>query len=170
MVDQRDYDDLAGAWTLLYEHPALMWMPPLWRVADAMPPEMLSRHAVRSVERNLLVNVRLGGDARCIVRLSTGPLEDRALGDGVDPVSPSARRDERLDVEASTFEDAMCALARRVVEVYGPPPVGEGPSVEWGRDAHLEKLSLDDEENPSARVKPPRAPVEAHRVVLPRGL
>jgi hypothetical protein len=146
MVDERNSHDLAGAWALLYEHPALMWIPPLWRAAeDAVTPEMLTRHAVRAVERNLLVNVRSGGEARCVVRLSTGPLEDRALGDGVDPVSPSARRDERLDVEASTFEDALCALARRVVEVYGPPPVTARSLLECEQGAHLEQVSFDNE-------------------------
>jgi hypothetical protein len=72
------------------------------------------------VERNLLVQILAGPDGRVVVHVTTGPLADRSLGDGVDPVTPAALRDERLDVRAATFEDAVCELARRVVAVYGP--------------------------------------------------
>jgi hypothetical protein len=104
--------DLAGAWAVLREHPALMWTPPLWRGNPAGP-------VFRAVERNLLVEVVETGDGRGAVRLSTGPLRDRVIGDGVDPVAPVAERDVRLDVRAATFEDAVKALAERVVGLYG---------------------------------------------------
>lgn len=113
---------VADAWAVLYEHPALTWTPPLWRLTDdhGASRSALTRHEVRAIERNLLVQVLPDEGGRCVIRLSTGPLEDRPLGDGVDPLAPSARRDERLDVQAATFEIALCALARRVLDVYGP--------------------------------------------------
>jgi hypothetical protein len=126
VVDDLVSRDPASAWALLCAHPALSWTPPLWRGVDEELTEAVrARHAVRAIERNLLVNVRSSGDGNYVVTLSTGPLEDRLIGDGVDPIAPSGRRDERLDVEATTFEDALCALANRVVELYGP---GQGPT------------------------------------------
>jgi hypothetical protein len=107
---------------MLYAHPALNWTPPLWRSPDETCEQgsLTARHAVRAVERNLLVQILAGTDGRVEVQLSTGPLADRPLGDGIDPVTPAALRDERLDVRAYTFEDAVCELARRVLSVYGP--------------------------------------------------
>jgi hypothetical protein len=131
MVDHLKSWRPVDAWTLLYEHPALSWIPPMLRNASEAGSDsgVVSRHAVRAIERNLLVNVRTSADGRCLVALSTGPLVDRELADGVDPVAPAAAHDNRLDVEADTFEDALCALARRVVEVYGPSSVGAGRRV-----------------------------------------
>lgn len=122
MTDDTAFSDPVHAWNLLHSHPALSWTPPMWRSAeDDAYRARTAPHVVRAVERNLLVNVRPGQDCRYVVALSTGPLEDRPLGDGIDPVAPAARRDPRLDVEAQSFETALCALARRVVDVYGPP-------------------------------------------------
>lgn len=119
---ERESVDVAKAWTLLYEHPALTWTPPIWRTPEGeqSPGMPLACHAIRAVERNLLVQVKQA-DGQPVVFLSTGPLEDRQLGDGIDPVAPAACRDERLDVQAVTFEKALCALALRVIDVYGMP-------------------------------------------------
>jgi hypothetical protein len=111
---------LADAWALLSAHPALTWVPPLWRDATEMDTGWAREQAVSAVERNLLVHIGVDGRG-VMVRLGTGPLVDRNLGDGVDPVNPAARHDRRLDVEAPTFEDAVCALADRVVQILGPP-------------------------------------------------
>lgn len=127
---------VADAWALLSEHPALTWVPPLWREAPDQDAHRARRQAISAVERNLLVHVAVAGEG-VVVRLGTGPLVDRDLGDGVDPMNPVARHDRRLDVEARTFEDALCALAHRVVQVFGPAddvaarqagPSGLGPS------------------------------------------
>jgi hypothetical protein len=126
MVDHLGPRGLVDAWMLLYEHPALSWTPPMLRRDSGAASEtgIVARYVVRAIERNLLVNVRAGADGRYLVALSTGPLVDREIGDGIDPVAPAAARDDRLDVEADTFEDALCELARRVVEIYGPSSVG----------------------------------------------
>ena len=131
MVDHLESWGPVDAWMLLYEHPALSWTPPMLRNGREAGSDsgVVTRHAVRAIERNLLVHVRTSADGRCLVALSTGPLVDRVIGDGIDPVAPAAARDDRLDVEAETFEDALCALARRVMEVYGPPPVETGMQV-----------------------------------------
>lgn len=117
--------DLASAWQLLYSHPALAWTPPLLRGATGAASASTTSPVVRAIERNLLVNINRDSEGICYVMLSTGPLEDRLLGDGVDPVTPTARRDERLDVRAPTFEAAVCELAARVLDVYGPCSVQE---------------------------------------------
>lgn len=115
--------DVADAWAVLRDHPALMWVPPLWRGAPDGP-------VYRAVERNLLVEVVGEADGHSAVRLATGPLRDRVVGDGVDPVAPVAERDGRLDVRAATFEDAVRVLAERVLLWYGPcgpAIVGDAP-------------------------------------------
>lgn len=114
---------LADAWARLCEHPALTWVPPAWRPAGPIPLDaagVMSRAVVRAVERNLLVRVETTRGAGVVVRLGIGPLTDREVGDGVDPVNPLACHDRRLDVEAPTFEDALCALAVKVEQVLGP--------------------------------------------------
>lgn len=107
------------AWALLRRHPALMWVPPLWR-AGAPGPAAGDTHAVRAIDRNLILAVAAGPHGRCTYRLGTGPLRDRELGDGVDPTAPAPTHDPRLDVEAATFDQALCALADRVLTYYGP--------------------------------------------------
>lgn len=103
------------AWEFLAAHPALSWTPPMWR---GVAPDLCA-YTLRAVERNLLVTLVDDGHGNALVRLSIGPLQDRELGDGVDPVAPAPVRDPRLDVEAATFEAALEALAARVVDVYG---------------------------------------------------
>lgn len=103
--------DLAHAWAVLREHPALMWTPPIWRHDPQGP-------VYRAIERNLLVEVVADGGTS-LVRLATGPLRDRVVGDDVDPVAPVAERDSRLDVRAASFEDAVRVLAERVLDCYG---------------------------------------------------
>lgn len=119
----------AHAWAVLHEHPALMWIPPLWRTEHQSADNdiFLSRHAVRAIERNLVIDVQPAAGGGCTVRLATGPLHDRQLGDGVDPVAPAATHDSRLDVSAATFESALCALAERVTDVYGPATTTAAP-------------------------------------------
>ena len=118
---QGQLASVVEAWKLLCEHHALNWTPPMWRrELGGGDQRRAARHAVRAVERNLLVQVECDEQGRSVVRLSTGPLRDRELGDGIDPVAPAAERDRRLDVEGPTFEVALCALAARVVEFYGP--------------------------------------------------
>jgi hypothetical protein len=126
MNEEPRCGDLASAWKLLYSHPALAWTPPLLRGAAGSASVSPTSPVVRAIERNLLVNINRDSEGICYVMLSTGPLEDRLLGDGVDPVAPTARRDERLDVRAPTFEAAVCELAARVVDVYGPCSAQEG--------------------------------------------
>lgn len=115
--------DPARAWAVLYDHPALTWIPPLWRLPDGPDRQgrrhVQERHAVRAIERNLVVQVQPAPDGGFTVKLATGPLRDRPMGDGVDPIAPTAAHDSRLDVTASTFESALCALAARVTAVYG---------------------------------------------------
>lgn len=135
MTDETAFSDPVHAWAFLHSHPALSWTPPMWRtVDDLVSSERTDRHVVRAVERNLVVNVRPGRGCPYVVALTTGPLEDRTLGDGVDPMAPAARHDPRLDVEAETFESALCALARRVVAVYGQP----GASANTGHSDYTE--------------------------------
>lgn len=118
---------VADAWARLCEHPALTWVPPAWRPAGPVPADAagaMSHAVVRAAERNLLVRVETAGGAGVVVRLGIGPLTDREVGDGVDPVHPLACHDRRLDVVAATFEDALCALAVRVEQVLGPSRPG----------------------------------------------
>jgi len=109
--------DFLQAWSWLRDHPALMWVPPLWRSSSSEPVGG-ERHAVRAIERSLTVSVE-SGHGGPVVRLATGPLEDRTVGDGVDPLVPAAVYDERLVVQAGSFEEAVIALALRVGRVYG---------------------------------------------------
>lgn len=59
--------DFAGSWALLRDHPALMWVPPLWRHDPDGP-------VYRAIERNLLVEVVDDATGTSLVRLATGPL------------------------------------------------------------------------------------------------
>jgi hypothetical protein len=106
------------AWKWLLDHPALVWVPPLWRTTSAHAIGG-TRHTVRAVERNLTVTVEMGPGGP-LIQLITGPLEDRTSRDGsVDPLIPAAVRDERLIVQAGSFEEAVVALAATVAQVYG---------------------------------------------------
>jgi len=106
------------AWRALRCHPALMWTPPVWRVGVAQDPDSL-RHALSALDHNLSVDVRCDVRGRVAVVLSVGPLRDRWLDDGVDPVRPEAALDERVTVEAPTFEEALLRLRSSVDKQFG---------------------------------------------------
>jgi hypothetical protein len=114
-----DDGEVAAAWAELREHPALSWVPPMWRsMSPTTDPE---RHAVSALERNLLVEVVPGHGKGLQVRLKTGPLTDRRVGDGVDPTTPSVSYDPALTVLAPTFEIAVIELRNAVLNAYGAP-------------------------------------------------
>lgn len=136
----HENEKLAAAWRLLREHPALQWTPPLWRDTGPTPTarDLLRKHAWRSVERNFVVDVGVSAtECRTWVRVTTGPLQDRPVGDGVDPLVPAAVHDPRLDVMAATFEQAVIVLAHRVLDVYGPPHATRD-----GTDGHVAPQGL----------------------------
>lgn len=106
------------AWSWLREHPALTWVPPLWRSNDESAIGGTG-HTIRAIECNLVVTVEHGTHGP-VIRLITGPLKDRPWGDGtIDPLVPASVRDERVAVQAGSFEEAVVALAARVASVYG---------------------------------------------------
>src|SRR5258708_31597705 len=109
--------DFAHCWEILARHPRLTWLPPFWR-GDTQP-QYGGTPIVRAVERNLVVSVRHSPDGFRVV-LDTGPLSDLVRRDGVDPLTPIMEIDPRLHVEAASFENAVCELARTVVQIYGP--------------------------------------------------
>lgn len=121
-------EDVLRAWTELREHPELKWVPPMWRPqagASTQPIGGVSeidvdRVVVRAVERNLVIEiVNTTRDGMC-VRLSTSPLQDRRVGDGVDPTTPAVCADRKVGAMAPTFEQAIVKLRNAVVEEYGP--------------------------------------------------
>lgn len=111
-----------SAWHDLAEHPALLWVPPVWR-SENFRPQCLSpvemRHAVRAVDRNLIVHVR--GEATPYVELIVAPLADRVIGDRVDPTTPVVANEPRLSARATSFEDAVIALRAEVFHALGDP-------------------------------------------------
>jgi hypothetical protein len=110
---------VSAAWQELRSHPALLWTPPMWRSPDGRK-DMVGGHALSAIDRNLKVDLLKGPDGALRVRLLTGPLEDRWVRDGVDPLTPSATMDPRLEVVAPTFEAAVLSLRDAVVDEYGP--------------------------------------------------
>ena len=114
-------NQLAQAWHDLRHHPALIWVPPMWRLdtEESAASSAAGRHAVSAVDRNLTIDI-CPCDHGVEVRLGTGPLIDRALGNGtVDPTTPAAVLDPRLTSSAPTFEQALVHLRDVVVRRYG---------------------------------------------------
>lgn len=113
--------EVAAAWLELREHPALRWVPPMWR--SASPSTGPDRHTLSAVEKNLMVEIVNDSGCAIQVRLATGPLVDRRVGDGVDPLTPAISVHPELIVSAPTFEQAIIGLRDAVVHVYGPSDV-----------------------------------------------
>lgn len=111
-------DRIQSAWAELVEHPALTWVPPLWRADDDSPAALVAArsHRVSALQRNLRVEV-VPGHPRARVRLVTGPLTDRETPTGVDPLQPAALPFD-LVAEGPTFEDAVVALRDEVRSRY----------------------------------------------------
>jgi hypothetical protein len=109
--------EFARAWDELRGHPALSWVPPMWRTDTGS--DLDTPHVVRAVDKNLFVDITSDGDHRVMVQLRTGPLRDRIVGDGLDPVTPVASVDPELTVVAPSFEEAVLELRDVVVAVYG---------------------------------------------------
>ncbi|MEV5000499.1 hypothetical protein [Nocardioides sp. LML1-1-1.1] len=109
--------EVADAWNDLHAHPALQWVPPMWRTAR--PTTAPSQHAIHAIEVNLVVAVESANSA-VKVRLATGPLHDKVLSDGVDPVTPTIHTDPNLCVSAATFEEALVELRDVLIHNYGP--------------------------------------------------
>lgn len=140
--DRSTAVEAVRAWHDLRTHPTLLWIPPLWRpsVGGRANAELSLRYGVPAVERNLVVDIDVDDHGQVRVTLATGPLSDRPLADGVDPVNPAATLDSRLRVSAATFEDAVVRLRDTVVRELGPPPnATRGPAgsrkVALGRSA-----------------------------------
>lgn len=122
--------EVARAWVELKEHPALSWVPPIWRGSSTMTEAVESRHVLTAVDKNLLVEISRGPDRRMIVQLRTGPLQDRRVGDGVDPTTPAVSVNPELTVSAPSFEEAVIELRDVVMQVYGKPSrAGHDPVV-----------------------------------------
>lgn len=121
-VWSRSDEDVAEAWSELVQHPELSWVPPMWRTVS--PTTEASVHAVSAVEQNLKVDIVHGPRGRTEVRLMTGKLHDRKMGQGVDPMTPMVSVDPKLTVTAPTFEKAVLELRDAVVETYGAVPAG----------------------------------------------
>ena len=122
--DESLEHEVLEAWTELRDHPALQWVPPMWRPQVEAParPVELDKFIVRAVERNLVVDfVNKSGTGMC-VRVSTSPLQDRRVGVGVDPTTPAVVVDANLDAAAPTFEEAIVELRNVVVDRYGRAP------------------------------------------------
>jgi len=100
------------AWEFLRIHPSFVWIPPALRDQGDEPGEV---PCVRAIEMNIVVSLVPNG-GKSNIRLSTGPLRD---GDSGDPLVPTMTYDPRLNVEGSTFESAVIALAERVRALYG---------------------------------------------------
>jgi hypothetical protein len=110
-----------AAWHQMRQHPALLWVPPVWRTqrcSDEAQAVMLQR-AVSALDRNLVVE--LGHDESGVpwVRIATGRLQDRPTNDGVDPLNAAGSVDPKLDVTAPSFPEAVLQLRDRLVENYG---------------------------------------------------
>lgn len=116
-----DPSAVRDAWKELRQHPALMWVPPMWRshVDSDAAVEVMRRHAVSAIERNLVIEVETQDDGSLLVRLATGPLRDRIVDGGIDPVAPAGGVDAKLDVFGSSFEDAVVKLYEAVESHYG---------------------------------------------------
>lgn len=116
-----DGAEVAQAWNDLRAHPALVWVPPVWRTADTaqLPMTALLRYGVSAVDRNLVIEICTSVNG-IEVRLATGPLTDRPLSNGaVDPTTPAATLDPSLSTTAPSFERAVVQLRDAVVQRYG---------------------------------------------------
>lgn len=114
--------EVAEAWLELRAHPALSWVPPMWRSAES--PTGMARHAVSAMDKNLTVDIQFGPAHHLLVRLTTGPLKDRYVGDGLDPLTPTVSVDPNLTVYAASFERAVIELRDAVHKAYGPADTG----------------------------------------------
>ena len=114
-------NEVVAAWEGLRTHPILVWVPPMWRSVNgsAGSHQVMRKRAVCAIEANLRIELNCSTDGRLLVRLATGALTDRTVAGGVDPVVPAASLDPKLDVTASTFEDAVVALYGALIEHYG---------------------------------------------------
>jgi hypothetical protein len=126
--------EVAAAWLELREHPALRWVPPMWR--SGSPSAALDRHTLSAVEKNLMVEIVNDSGRAIRVRLATGPLVDRHVGDGVDPLTPAISVHPELTACAPTFEQAIIQLRDAVVHVYGPSDVSDPLRRSPERHAH----------------------------------
>lgn len=132
--------EVAAAWLELREHPALRWVPPMWR--SASPGTAPDRHTLSAVEKNLMVEIVTDSGCEVQVRLATGPLVDRHVGDGVDPMTPAISLHPELTVSAPTFEQAIIGLRDAVVRVYGPSDVPDPLPRSSERHAHQPRHQL----------------------------
>ncbi|MCW2572398.1 MAG: hypothetical protein JWO88_2456 [Frankiales bacterium] len=109
-VHRDDTARVQQAWLELKEHPALNWVPPLWRPDDDSPQAQAAarRHRISALQRNLRIDMveRVDGVR---VRLVTAPLTDLSTPDGVDPLQPAMAQPDLVG-EAPTFEEALLAL------------------------------------------------------------
>lgn len=124
---QPDDAEVAEAWVELRHHPALSWVPPMWRTG--VEPDPAGPHSISAIDKNLFVEIRPDVDRQLQVRLQTGPLQDRRVGDGVDPTTPVGSVDPDLTVSAPTFERAVLELRDAVRVAYGEPRSWERPAV-----------------------------------------
>lgn len=122
------------AWSELRRHPALVWVPPMWRtrIDSRAAFDVMCRHAVSAIDRNLVIDVEAQGDGTLVVRLATGPLKDRPVDGGIDSVAPAGGIDSKLDVRGSSFEDAVVRLYEAVQSHYDHGPEAETATPERG--------------------------------------
>jgi hypothetical protein len=123
----------ADAWTEIRQHPALQWVPPIWRSASEN--QASRKYAINAIDRNLVIDVVNADNGSAQVRLTTGPLVDREVGDGVDATTPAATFDPRLDVQAETFEAAVLRLRDALVANYGPTQTPSAAPAAFGRNS-----------------------------------
>lgn len=143
--------EVVRAWQDLREHPALVWVPPVWRTAG-LPDDTRTTHMWRAIDKNLVVKV-IPDKRGMAVRLATGPLLDKELNGRVDPTNPASTIDPTLDVTAESFGQAVLALRDAVIAKYGPAQNGtdlvEGGSLShstpvygvWGQDWDVDEAS-----------------------------
>lgn len=127
------------AWSELRRHPALVWIPPMWRsrVDDPAAFDVMRRRSVSAVDRNLVIDVEVQDDGSLMVRLATGPLMDRPVDGGIDPVAPAGGIDAKLDVQGSSFEEAVVKLYEAVQSHYGRATEVEAATPQRGAAMHL---------------------------------
>lgn len=116
------------AWRELRDHPDLVWVPPMWRgfSDNDSARGVMERRALSAVEHNLVIRLEQQPDGQLHVRIATGPLRDRPVDGGVDPLAPVRELDPKLEVAGRSFEEAIVMLRDAVRSHYGdaPDPAG----------------------------------------------
>lgn len=114
LVVVPNFDDFGTCWAWLDHHPYFFYIP-----ADGLPARM-ARHVDNEPGFTEALDIFVGPDGS--VSLECGPWIKSSNNKGPSRYTGDPCHDYELDVVASTFEDAIRALARKVFAQHGSYP------------------------------------------------